>query len=181
MRDMYIGIDPGVNGFVAVYMRSDAPGMSGFSFHEMPKIGKLPDMNAINRLFKSVAVIMDQDGIKAHACLEDVHAKAQSAAKATFSFGYIVGAIELAVIANGIPFTKVAPKLWQKEMWAGIPVQKKPSSTGKTMVNDTKLMSKMAAKRLFPGMDLRRNARCANDDDNKIDALLMCEYCRRKF
>lgn len=174
-KDIYIGIDPGASGFIAMY--SDGK----FNFYEMPKIGKFIDVNGINRIFKSISLLQDLDKLSVHACLEDVHAVYGASAKGTFNFGYSVGIVEALIVTHMIPFTRVQPKKWQKEMWAGIPVQKKPSSTGKTMVNDTKLMSKMAAKRLFPDIDLRRNDRCKIDDDNKIDALLICEYARRNF
>lgn len=119
--------------------------------------------------------------MKIHCVIEDVHAKFGSSAKATFSFGYVCGATEAMLIAHDIPYTKVNPKKWQKEMWEGIPVQKKPSSSGKTMVNDTKLMSLMAAKRLFPEVDLRASNRSKIPHDGKVDSLLLAEYCRRKF
>ena len=49
---------------------------------------------------------------------------------------------------------------------------KKVVSTKNTSIN--------AAKRLFPSLDLRKSTKCKNIDDNKVDALLMSEYARRK-
>ena len=45
---------------------------------------------------------------------------------------------------------------------------------------DTKATSINAAQRLFPSVDFRRNEQCRKIDDNKVDALLMAEYGRRK-
>lgn len=176
-KDIYVGIDPGASGFIALY----APADDQYKFYEMPKIGKFIDLVDLNKIFRALSMSQDLDGLKVHAVLEDVHSLFGASARSTFSFGYAVGVIEFALVANNIPYTRVQPKAWQKEMWAGIPLQKKLSSSGKTFVNDTKLMSKMAAKRLFPTMDFRRNERCKVDDDNKIDALLMCNFAQRNF
>jgi hypothetical protein len=46
---------------------------------------------------------------------------------------------------------------------------------------ETKAMSLLAAKRLFPNEDLRATERCAKAHDGKVDALLLAEFCRRHF
>jgi hypothetical protein len=176
-KDIYIGIDPGKSGFICMYIADTQQ----FRFYEIPKIGKFIDVNGVNKIFRSIAILQDIHDLTVHCVTEDVHALFGASSGATFSFGYVVGLIEMAIVAHNIPYTKVQPKKWQAMMWAGIPVQKKLSSTGKTFVNDTKLMSKMAAKRLFPTIDLRRTEKCKNDDDNKIDALLLCSYAIRNF
>jgi hypothetical protein len=177
MKDIYIGVDPGGRGFISIYVSKE----NKWEFFEVPKIGKFVDTNAMSRFFKGISTLIDLEGLSAHLVLEDVHALFGSSSKSTFSFGYVVGMIEAMIVSNNIPFTKVQPKAWQKLMWAGVPLQKKLSGSGKTYVTDTKLMSKMAAKRLFPTMDFRRNDRCSVDDDNKIDSVLMAEYCKRNF
>ena len=72
----------------------------------------------------------------------------------------------------------VPPKTWQKEIWISEDKVYK-NGGGKKMV-DNKGTSINAAKRLFPCEDLRRTAKCKNADDNKCDALLICEYGRRR-
>jgi hypothetical protein len=168
--DVSIGIDPGKNGFITAIIGKE------FIFAPIPLIGKFLDIHELNRIlgeFKTLGNV--------HCVFEDVHARYGSSAKATFSFGFVCGATEACIIASGIPFTKVQPKEWQKIMWQGIPIQKKASSTGKTMVNDTKLMSLMACKRLFPDVDLRANNRCKIPHDGKVDSILLAEYGRRKI
>lgn len=177
MDKISIGIDVGKDGFITYYYSNTQQ----HTHVEIPKIGKYVDLGALNNIFKGLMLNANMHGMFVHACLEDVHAIYGSAAGATFSFGFVAGATEMALIANNVPFTKVMPKKWQGEMWAGIPVQLKLSSTGKTMVKDTKLMSKIAATRLFPDKDLRRTPRCKTTDENLIDSLLICEYCRRNF
>lgn len=122
------------------------------------------------------------------ACvIEDVHAIFGSSAKATFAFGENKGMLIGLLCANKIPFTLVQPKEWQTKIWTnadkeydykmvknknGIWHNKKAINTKKTSIN--------AAKRLFPNEDFRRNPKCKNIDDNKVDATLMSEYARRK-
>lgn len=174
----YIGIDPGKNGFISAYNEE-----VGFKFYPIPLINKELDIQALDRYFtliKSDFDINDFDD-DSYCVIEDVHAKFGAAAGATFEFGYVCGILEGIVVARRIPYTKVAPKKWQKQMWEGVPLIQKPSSTGKTQVNDTKAMSLMAAKRMFPGIDLRENERCKKPHDGKIDSLLLCEYCKRNF
>lgn len=110
--------------------------------------------------------------------MEDVHAIFGASAKSTFNFGWSLGIIEGVLSGMGIAYTKVAPKEWQREMWQGIrPVYK----SGNSKAIDTKATSLLAAKRLFPNEDLRRSARATLPHDGIVDALLMAEYCRRKF
>jgi hypothetical protein len=45
-------------------------------------------------------------------------------------------------------------------------------------VND-KASSVLWAQRHYPGVDLRRTARCKNLHDGMADALAIAEYCRR--
>jgi hypothetical protein len=166
-----IGIDPGKNGFICKYVSNID--YESFKYDQIPLINKEVDLHTLND-------ILDIDHIAAknnvHCVIEDVHAIFGSAAKATFNFGYVVGVLEALLVSHNIPYTKVKPKEWQKEMWQGIPLQKKPN--GRT---DTKAMSLLAAKRLFPNEDLTATERSVKPHDGKVDALLLAEYCRRKF
>jgi len=113
------------------------------------------------------------------AFIEDVHAIFGSSAGATFSFGYICGSIHTLIACCQIPLTKVQPKAWQKVIYQGIPEIRKPSKNGKKGRLDTKAMSAVAAKRLFPTADLRKNEKCKVVHDGIVDALLIAEYARR--
>lgn len=173
---VYIGIDPGKSGYVAIHTPE-----IGYETKPIPTIGDSVDIYELNKIIKSVSTYANLYGYEIHAVIEDVHAIFGVSAKSTFNFGHVLGLIEMAVVANNIPYTKVQPKAWQKEMWQGVSLQVKSSSTGKSVVTDTKKMSQLAAHRLFPGMNFKRTERSKKDDDNIIDAVLMCEYCRRKF
>ena len=164
-----IGIDPGKNGYICAYEETDTG--SWFVHYPTPLINTGVDMH----LFRAIINGFTRD-YDVHCVIEDVHAIFGSSAKSTFNFGWIVGLTEGIVSSAGIPYTKVTPKEWQKEMWQGIPLQKKPN--GRT---DTKAMSLLAAKRLFPNEDLTATERSVKPHDGKVDALLLAEYCRRKF
>lgn len=175
MKKLCIGIDPGKDGYVVTY--NDVTGNR--TMLPIPKIGDKVDVHGIYELFGVIKTAFHDYSIQ--VCIEDVHAIFGASAKSTFEFGYINGILEMAIVSCGFSYTKVAPKKWQSLMWQGVPIQKKVSSTGKTLVNNTKAISEMAARRLFPDMDFRRTTRCKNNDENLIDALLICEYCRRNF
>ena len=89
-------------------------------------------------------------------------------------------------MANNIPYHLVQPKEWQSVIWinSDIVATIKEVQTKKGVVKrkeiNTKKTSINAAKRLFPSIDFRRNVRCKNIDDNKVDSLLIAEYGRRK-
>ena len=175
MKKISIGIDPGKSGFMTV-IGSD----KWIVYYAMPLIKKQLDVAELASWFSGMpSLFAEFDSL--HCVIEDVHAMFGSSAKSTFSFGYVCGVIEALLVSNKIPYTKVNPKTWQKEMWQGIPMVKKPSKSGKTMTTDTKAMSLMAAKRLFPNEDLRATERSTTPHDGKVDSLLIAEYCRRKF
>lgn len=97
--------------------------------------------------------------------------------------GFLTGLL----VAHKIPYTLVQPKEWQGEIWTNADMvvshKKVKCKNGKEInrkETNTKATSINAAQRLFPSVDFRRNERCRKIDDNKVDALLMAEYARRK-
>ena len=166
----YIGIDPGKQGGIVINYDG-----SVIKAHVMPVIGKEYDLKSLFKILKDTSMF------NCYCVLEDVHAIFGSAAGSTFDFGYGLGLIEGILTACEIPYTKVAPKAWQKKMFEGVPLITKPSSTKKTMVTDTKKMATIAAQRMFPTFDLRGTEKCRTPHSGVVDALLMCEYSRRNF
>ena len=65
-----------------------------------------------------------------------------------------------------MPIEVVSPTSWTKEMLRGVP-------------GDGKGRNILAAKRLFPDVDLRKSDRARVDHDGICDALLICEFGRR--
>lgn len=157
-----IGIDPGKEGFITV-MKCD-----NIQHFAMPKVGKEVDLHALSNLILEISEKCDS--YNTVVVIEDVHALAGSAATATFNFGGICYALRMAFIMLGFRIILVAPKKWQKEMFEGI----RPDP-------NKKVMSILAAKRLFPNQDLRRTQSCKKPDDNLTDSLLIAEYGRRHY
>lgn len=171
MNKYYIGIDPGSHGFVSVI---DSEGKFVESF-PLLKDSKNVDVVEMSQTLFQLSKYEDNCLV----VIENIHAIFGSSAKGTFKFGFIAGLIEGIISTIGLPYVKVNPKVWQKEMFKGIATVMKPSSTKKTQVLDTKKMSFTASHRLFPTVDLRRTKKCKNEDDNLSDSLLMAEYGRR--
>lgn len=176
LRKVWIGIDPGKQG--AIVAIDELRLVRKFT---TPLLGKRVDTHAFNKLLLDLKTNYDQVLV----VVEDVHAIFGSAAGATFSFGHSCGIIEGLVVANNLPYVMVQPKIWQKVAFEGIPEQRKPSSNvvkkdGTSYIKqgslDTKTMSIMASKRLYPEIDLRPTERSKNDSDGISDALMMAHY-----
>jgi hypothetical protein len=173
MEKTYIGIDPGVIGFITAIFPN-----GNFEFYSIDENDDLD----LHRIFKSIK----ERSWQVTAVLEDVHAIFGSSAKSTFNFGEIKGILKGLLVANEIPYTLIQPKQWQQEIWNNqdmIVSYKTVIRAGKEIkqkVVDTKSTSINAARRLFPNIDLRKNDRCRKTDDNKVDSLLMAEYARRR-
>ena len=176
MEKMVIGIDPGGMGFISCIMPN---GIIEF---------KSIDGATIDELNKTLGVWLSKANAYewgAIAVMEEVHATFGSSAKGTFNFGEINGMLKALIIANNIPYHLVQPKKWQSVMWinSDIVATYKEVNTKKGVVRrkevNTKKTSINAAQRLFPNIDFRKNGRCRNIDDNKVDSLLIAEYGRR--
>lgn len=157
-----IGIDPGKEGFITV-MNS-----FGVKTFPIPKVGKEVDLNELSNLIIDISSKCVVD--KTIVVIEDVHALAGSAAGATFAFGGVCWALRMGFIMCGLRIVLVSPKKWQKEMFEGI-----------KKMTDTKAMSVLAAKRLFPNVRLTRTEKCTKPDNNLTDSLLIAEYGRRHY
>lgn len=176
MEKIVIGIDPGSMGFISCIMPN---GIIEF---------KSIDGATIDELNKTLGVWLSKANAYewgAIAVMEEVHAIFGSSAKGTFNFGEINGMLKALIIANNIPYHLVQPKKWQSVMWinSDIVATYKEVNTKKGVVKrkevNTKKTSINAAQRLFPNIDFRKNGRCRNIDDNKVDSLLIAEYGRR--
>lgn len=171
MERVYIGIDVGSKGFIT-FINNGVFEFYSIADNDFYRLGDI--LSGIKAKHPNVVCVM-----------EEIHALYNSAAKSTFSFGEINGLLKGLLIANKIPYHLVPPKKWQSEIWEnkdmvvtykdivirGKATKKKEVNTKQTSIN--------AAKRLFPNIDFRKNERCKNIDDNKVDSLLIAEYGRR--
>ncbi len=157
-REVYVGIDPGAKGYVCVWWATCK------EYEHCP----IADTDNLKKLLREVAQCY------AVAAIESVHSMPRQGVSTTFTFGKNYGIVLGMLMAYGIPYVEVAPRVWQMEMWSP---GDKILRDGKV---DTKLTSYSAARRLHPSMVFKRTERCKTFDDNKVDATLLCDYARRK-
>lgn len=93
---IYIGIDPGKNGGIAV-LGSDYVFCAVYSDTEL--------LNACRML----------EGMNVICCLERVHAMPKQGVSSTFNFGMNFGFIQGVLKAYEIPYELVTPQKWKKE------------------------------------------------------------------
>lgn len=96
---IYIGIDPGVSGALAVLSEGREAQVMTW------------DPEAYRDALRAVSVA----GEGAVACLEKVSAMPKQGVTSMFNFGENFGYIRGLLEANGIPYELVTPKKWQKE------------------------------------------------------------------
>lgn len=178
--NVYIGIDPGINGCISAFYDEERVPVS----HMMPtnKRGNIDGLQVIDIIEKiSSDRKRDLEEVNVFICIEDVHAIFGSSAGSTFSFGYGLGVVHGAMQSMMMPYSEVQPKAWQKMIWESGDRAMKSSTSGKTKVTDTKATSIAAAQRLFPEADLRKSKRARVPHDGVADSVLIAEYCRRLF
>ena len=148
---VYLGIDPGASGGMAV-------------------------VDGAGRLMQFAAMCGDTDRDTwewIESCLATRAVMEQNTGyvggvgnpgSAMFQFGRSHGLVEMALIATGIPYERVTPGVWQKAL--GIPGRKRTEAKGAW-----KNRLKAHAQQLFP--DAKVTLATA-------DALLIAVYCQRK-
>jgi hypothetical protein len=161
----YIGIDIGLQGGIVIL---DKDGQIKES-HPMPTDKSGIDIIELDKIF------WDYEGTPTMVVFEKLGPIFGSSKKTTWSMGVQVGLMRTICAVRSIPFTEVPAKVWQKEMFQGIPAINK---SGKSSL-DTKAMALEALKRLYPSVSFKR-PRADKQHDGLIDALLMAGYAKRK-
>jgi hypothetical protein len=139
---MIIGIDVGKNGAIA------------WSFLGKTCVEKMPD--TIKDLWELIESIKDSafgDKDIIHCYLEQVASSPQMGVVSAFSFGNGFGHLEMALTAASIPFTRVRPQVWMKELGC--------------MTKGDKNVTKRLAQQLFPDITITHS---------NADALLIMTY-----
>lgn len=96
---IYIGIDPGMSGAIAVLG------------DEKPEWVKCSETE-----HDIAAFLMDWNPREAFACIEKVHAMPRQGVSSTFKFGTSYGFLRGLLVASSIPFREVTPAKWQGDM-----------------------------------------------------------------
>jgi len=128
---IFIGIDPGANGAMAVIQEDDT--------YEFPF--KQISMTLISSMLEDYS-----DKRDCFALIEKVHAMPGQGVVSTFNFGYNFGMLEGFLIGSGIPYDRVTPQKWQKNYG----LFKLPGETH----TDKKNRHKALAQKLFPDLKI---------------------------
>jgi crossover junction endodeoxyribonuclease RuvC len=143
---LYIGLDPGQNGSI--------------SFH--PEIGrpwaiKMPetDKELMDTLCAYGDACLDYESV---AMLEQVHSMPGQGVSSSFKFGEGYGKLQMALCAAGIPYQRVTPQKWQKDL--------------QCLTKGDKNVSKRRAQELFPAIKVTHAI---------ADGLLIGLYCKRHW
>ena len=159
MSKIYLGIDPGISGAIAII--SETGKQAVFDFEDEAVIQKLKDVDIQSWMIKATALV------------ELVHAHPKQGVKSTFAFGKNFGQWIGRLEALSIPFNFIDPRRWQNVMFGSTPKQYMVRKGKKVM--DTKSMSLTTARQMFPAMSARLMRK---KDNGRADALLIAEYCR---
>ena len=125
---MFIGIDPGVSGAVAM-LRTTArrKRVRSWEVHDIPtvKVGKRREVDA-TKLFDMLDLVPSYDTLVA---LERVHSMPGQGVASTFSFGKATGTIIGCLAGAGLweHTTLVTPQVWKKAMLKDMPKEKESS------------------------------------------------------
>jgi Holliday junction resolvasome RuvABC endonuclease subunit len=120
---IYIGVDPGVSGGIAVL------GPHGDVLHLGPMPGTERDV-------LDVFAVAGHGAARAEAMIERVWSSPQMGVASAFTFGRSYGALLMALTAEAIGFTEVLPTKWQTAMGC--------------RTKGDKNVSKRRAQQLFP-------------------------------
>jgi hypothetical protein len=123
-----------------------------------PCVEKMPDtLQDLWELIQNIRAVSSLPlGIgetKAMAYIEQVHSSPQMGVKSAFTFGNGFGHLEMALTAAGIPFTRIRPQVWQKELGC--------------LTKGDKNVTKRKAQELFPSLKVTHAT---------ADALLIAKY-----
>jgi crossover junction endodeoxyribonuclease RuvC len=162
---IYIGIDPGLSGAVAVIQDTEAYyGEHRINVFDTPTALVKGEKTKRRYLMGSMALLLQpyakqQDVV---AVLENVHSMPSQGVSSSFCFGEGKGLWEGILAAYNIPMELVSPQRWKKTIMA---------DQGKD-----KSAARFKAMALFPSLaDQLKLVK----HDGRAEALLMAEYARR--
>lgn len=150
-----IGIDPGINGGIAVLN----PNGSVERTFTMP-----PTPQEFEYELSTYAGFTDSSAYYAHVFLERAQSMPKQGIVSAFNYGRHFGELIGILIGLEIPYTLVPAAKWTKVMHAST---KKGTPKQKTLE---------AVKRLYPSLDLRATPRCKKPHEGIVDALAIATY-----
>ena len=148
---VYVGIDPGQTGAVAVI----TPKLEVLMLEDFPG----NEVSSAN-LIREIILYHDVSGV----ALEKVHSMPKQGVASTFKFGTNFGMWRGILAALELPFLLPTPQAWQKGVIAKAQ-DKKPAVA--------------AAARLFPAAELHGPR--GGKKDGRADSLLIAYWCKRQI
>lgn len=139
---LFIGIDPGKSGGIAFIPESGSAWA-----HEIPETDK-----------DILELLSSASEYERHAIIERVGPMPKQGVVSTFTFGVGYGSLSMALLAERIPFERVSPAVWQRNIGC--------------LTKGDKNVSKRKAQELFPHLKITHKI---------ADALLIAEYARRNL
>ena len=174
-----IGIDPGLDGALAIQLPDKT-----IEVFVMP-LNKIKVKNKTLRFIdnKKLRDLLQKKCSNGNytVYIEDIHSLHMVSAKSNFSFGFGYGNLIAVLDCLDLDYIKVAPKLWQKNVWIKEDISREPDyferkkelKQGKIK---TKVTSLNAINRLYPNMNLLASSRCTVPHDGIVDALCILHY-----
>ncbi len=185
MRTILFGMDPGKDGYITAWDGKQ------FTFYAMPthrvdtgevlKSGK-PKMKTEFHISGLVDLVFqirkDFPSGKNHiiVAIEEVGGRGGWSATNNFNFGHTAGLQRMVFEMLRAEIIMVRPQKWQSVVRQGYELKKVRSSSGKTMVVDSKMMAEHIAVTEYPGIDFRKTERSKKNHDGKMDSFLICLY-----
>ena len=151
----FIAIDNGINGGLVV-LDSQQNIVEKII---MPVLGGTKKEYDIQIIYQFLMKYQD-----AFAVLEKAQPQFRDGKKQAFKTGYGYGVLQGLLTALNIPFQIVAPKIWQKKVFAGLEC------------DDTKSASILFCKRKWPHEDWTKSERSKKAHDGMTDAACMALY-----
>ena len=134
---------------------------------EMPILDKVFDVHGLANILRGIKREAKAADATIYGFLEAASARPGQGVSTMFKFGRVYGLAEGGLAVLRIPYELVNPAKWTKTMLAGVE-------------GDGKARNTVAAKRLFPSLDLRANPKCKVPSAGIVDAILIAEYGRRQ-
>jgi len=162
MNKIYIGIDPGKQGFIAILHDDDSGFLEELPFKPVPN-GSRNETRIDGRKFRKMipsirsTVILEKTqsyGVRPHTMFDMGQTR-----------GIIVGILDDCMM----PLIEVTPQQWKKHF--GLPQGREPGETKAEARKRAKKASIALAKKMFP-----RFAKQIGENDNKAEALLLARY-----
>jgi crossover junction endodeoxyribonuclease RuvC len=160
MSKIYIGIDPGKSGGIAII-----DNMTDEIFvTPMIIAGKDIDIPAV------VDWIIHNSGFpdgKTIACIEKVHAMPGQGVTSMFKFGFVTGVMHGIISTLAIPLYLVTPQAWKKKILIG-------TAKDKDAAIDY-------CRRVYPDVNLLATERSRKSHDGMADALCIARYAQETY